>query len=164
MQFGRASKTRLEFGLDEENALSDVNKAIDRIKYLRSRTETGDALRKAGEVIYANILNDFVSAHLYALFVCFLFRLFVCLFCVSCLRFLPLMLCSLAVILWLWEIGLRGKCRHGWFSVYGVCLFCLFVYILCKYTRKRIFLHMLTQWHGRQPANTVISTKITTCM
>ena len=71
MQFGRASKTRLEFGLGEENTLSGVNKAINRIKYLRSRTETGDALRRAREVISANILNDFVSAHLYTLFVCF---------------------------------------------------------------------------------------------
>ena len=66
-------------------------------------------------------------------------------FFVSCLRFLsPLILCWFAVILWLWEIGLRGR-LPPWLvqSVWRFfCLFvCLFVYILCKYTRKRICIH-----------------------
>lgn len=64
MQFGRASKTRLEFGLGKENTIGGVNTAINRIKYLRSRTETGDALRKAREeVSSADILNFFFQIY-----------------------------------------------------------------------------------------------------
>ena len=148
MQFGRASKTRLEFGLGEENTLSDVNKAINRIKYLRSRTETGDALRRAREVISANILNDFVSAHLYTLFVClFFFGSFVFF---SCFLFtfpivdVVLVCCYYGCARLVCVVG----CRHGWFGVCGVrsfvCLFCLFIYLytLQIYTKTYMFTYI----------------------
>lgn len=54
MQFGKASKTRLEFALGQKNALEDVTKAVNRINYLRSRTDTGDALRKPREEVSYN--------------------------------------------------------------------------------------------------------------
>ena len=71
-------------------------------------------------------------------------------FFVSCLRFLsPLILCWFAVILWLWEIGLRGRLppwlvrrvRRSFVRSF-VCFVYLFIYILCKYTRKRTCLHI----------------------
>ena len=48
-----------------------------------------------------------------------------------------------------------------------VCLFvCLFIYFANIHENVYVYIHMVTQWHGRQlsPILHVISTKLTTCM
>ena len=51
IQFGEPVKTRIEFNLGEESTLQEVNEGVEEIKYLRSQTATGDALRKSREEV-----------------------------------------------------------------------------------------------------------------
>ena len=51
MQFGEPVKTRIEFNLGEKNTLQEVNEGVEEMKYLRSQTATGDALRKSREEV-----------------------------------------------------------------------------------------------------------------
>ena len=101
-----------------------------------------------------NILNDFVSAHLYTLFVClFFFGSFVFF---SCFLFtfpivdVVLVCCYYGCARLVCVVG----CRHGWFRVCGVfffCLFvCLFIYFANIHENVHVYIYMVTQWHGRQ--------------
>ena len=51
MQFGTPSRTRIEFNLGEKTTLKDVDQGVEEMKYLKSWTATGDALRKSREEV-----------------------------------------------------------------------------------------------------------------
>ena len=51
MQFGSPTKTRIEFNLGDKNTLQEVNEGVEKMKYLKSGTSTGDALRKSREEV-----------------------------------------------------------------------------------------------------------------
>lgn len=86
--------------------------------------------------------------HIYILcsYVCF-FLVRLSFFLVSCLRFLSLMLCWFAVIMvvrdWFaWSVAAMVGSACAAFVRSFVCFVYLFIYILCKYTRKRTCLHI----------------------
>jgi thiamine biosynthesis protein ThiC len=51
MQFGKPSKTKIEFNLGKTKTLQEVNKGVEKMKYLNSGTATGDALRRSREEV-----------------------------------------------------------------------------------------------------------------
>ena len=57
MQFGAPVKTRIEFNLGDKKTLEQVNQGAEEVKYLRSQTATGDALRKSGQVVSLHLAS-----------------------------------------------------------------------------------------------------------
>ena len=57
MQFGAPVKTRIEFNLGDKKTLEQVNQGVEEVKYLRSQTATGDALRKSGEEVSSHFTS-----------------------------------------------------------------------------------------------------------
>ncbi|XP_028414351.1 cartilage matrix protein-like [Dendronephthya gigantea] len=58
VQFGSPSHTRVEFNLGEKKTLKEVNQGVKQMKYLRSGTATGDALRKSRAMVFNGTGND----------------------------------------------------------------------------------------------------------
>jgi hypothetical protein len=58
IQFGSPTTTRLEFNLGQKQTLEEVNQGVENMKYLKSWTATGFALRKGRLEVRVFIWTD----------------------------------------------------------------------------------------------------------